>query len=153
MWNIAQDTSSRLVKRRSLPQDSHRSYRPERELRRPFIPTLNTYHSDQQQVALVNAQQSVKDGQKIFHLLKALGTTEPDVKTARQNLHRNIGDPETTIKINEGIEEQREHFDNLALHIGYIYGSTQIPNNASVFHPVCAPGARLPHAWIRAPSR
>jgi hypothetical protein len=97
----------------------------------------------------VNSQQSVKNGQKIFGLLKALGTTDEDVQVARENLRRNLKDPDAMVEINRGIEEQREHFDNLNLHIGYVYGDTRIPENASVHKPVCTPGARLPHAWVR----
>lgn len=78
-----------------------------------------------------------------------MGTTDPDVSKARQNLYRNIEDAETLGKIHEGIEGQREHFDNLGLHIGYIYGDRQIPGHASVYEPVCTPGARLPHTWIK----
>ncbi|KAL5046450.1 hypothetical protein BDW71DRAFT_207519 [Aspergillus fruticulosus] len=110
---------------------------------------LDTYQSDRRQVALVNAQQSVKNGKQIFGLLKALGTTDEDIDIARQNLHRNIRDPEAMVEINKGIQGQREHFDNLGLHVGYVYGDTDIPGDASVFNPVCVPGARLPHAWIR----
>lgn len=55
------------------------------------------------------------------------------------------------IEINKGIEGQREHFDNLGLHIGYVYGDEEIPSNVSVFHPSCVPGARIPHAWIKVP--
>jgi hypothetical protein len=36
----------------------------------------------------------------------------------------------------------------LELHIGYVYGSTEIPPNASNYVPKYIPGARLPHAWI-----
>lgn len=110
---------------------------------------LNTYQTDRRQVALVNSNQSVKNGKEIFGLLKALGTTDENVDVARQNLYRNIQDPEAMVEINKGIEGQREHFDNLNLHIGYVYGDTEIPCHASVFNPVCVPGARLPHAWIR----
>lgn len=110
---------------------------------------LDTYQSDRRQVALVNANQSVKNGKQIFGLLKALGTTDPDVNKARKNLYHNIQDSDAMIKINQGIEGQREHFDNLRLHIGYIYGDTTIPGNVSHFEPSCVPGARLPHAWIR----
>ena len=110
---------------------------------------LDTYESDRRQVALVNSQQSVKNGLQIFGLLKTLGTTDPDVEVARRNLHRNIEDPQAMVEINKGIEGQREHFDNLALHIGYVYGDTHIPENASAFQPICTPGARLPHAWIQ----
>ena len=110
---------------------------------------LNSYEYDRRQVALVNSQQSLKNGKQIFGLLKAMGTTDPDVSKARQNLYRNIEDAETLGKIHEGIEGQREHFDNLGLHIGYIYGDRQIPGHASVYEPVCTPGARLPHTWIK----
>lgn len=64
----------------------------------------------------------------------------------KQRLHTN--DPETKRVIEEGIKGQREHFDNLGLHIGYVYGDQEIPADASVFKPVAVPGARLPHAWI-----
>lgn len=110
---------------------------------------LDTYQSERRQVALVNANQSVKNGKQIFGLLKALGTTDPDVDVSRQNLYRNIQDPKAMVEINKGIEGQREHFDNLRLHIGYIYGDNTIPGNVSHFQPSCVPGARLPHEWIK----
>ena len=110
---------------------------------------LDTYEAERRQVALVNSQQSVKNGKKIFGLLKALGTTDPDVDVARHNLYQTIHDQKAMIEISKGIEDQREHFDNLGLHIGYVYGDKRIPNNASVYEPVCVPGARLPHAWIK----
>ncbi|KAJ5390086.1 FAD binding domain-containing protein [Penicillium cataractarum] len=111
--------------------------------------TLDTYDAERRQVALVNSQQSVKNGKKIFGLLKTLGTTDPDVDVARHNLYQTIHDEKAMVDINEGIEGQREHFDNLGLHIGYVYGDKRIPDNASVYEPVCVPGARLPHAWIK----
>ena len=36
----------------------------------------------------------------------------------------------------------------LELHIGYVYGSSEIPPNASNYVPKYIAGARLPHAWI-----
>jgi hypothetical protein len=111
---------------------------------------LDTYQSERRRVALVNSNQSVKNGKQIFGLLKVLGTTDPDVEVCRQNLYRNIQDADAMVEINKGIEGQREHFDNLGLHIGYIYGDTEIPKNVSYFQPTCVPGARLPHAWIKA---
>jgi hypothetical protein len=111
--------------------------------------SLDTYDAERRQVALVNSQQSVKNGMKIFGLLKTLGTTDSDVDVARQNLYQTIHDEKAMIDINESIENQREHFDNLGLHIGYVYGDKRIPDNASVYEPVCLPGARLPHAWIK----
>jgi hypothetical protein len=46
------------------------------------------------------------------------------------------------------VEAQREHFDNLGLHIGYIYGDNEIPASASLYTPSYRAGARLPHAWL-----
>lgn len=37
----------------------------------------------------------------------------------------------------------------LELHIGYVYGSQEIPPHASLYRPKFVPGARLPHAWIK----
>ncbi|KAL4748467.1 hypothetical protein BDW72DRAFT_205593 [Aspergillus terricola var. indicus] len=110
---------------------------------------LHSYQADRRQVALVNSKQSVKNGQKIFGLLKSIGTTDSrdSVEVARQNLYRNLQDPEGSSQISHGIE-QREHFDNLRLHIGYVYGDPKIPDQASLFKAACNPGARLPHAWI-----
>jgi FAD binding domain len=110
---------------------------------------LNTYQSDRQPVANVNSLQSVKNGKKIFGLLKALGTTASDITTARVNLYAAIRNPAQMKVIDAEIEAQREHFDNLELHIGYVYGSTEIPSNASNYTPKYIPGARLPHTWIQ----
>ncbi|PYH46446.1 3-propionate hydroxylase [Aspergillus saccharolyticus JOP 1030-1] len=90
---------------------------------------LDTYELERRPLALVNAAQSVKNGQQIFRLLK--------------------NNPKLAGAVNEGIEGQREHFDNLGLHIGYIYGKTEIPGCASTYEPECVSGARLPHAWIQ----
>lgn len=109
---------------------------------------LSTYQYERRQVALVNSQQSVKNGIKIFNLLKSLGTTDTDLQKAKENLYHRISDPKTKEEVLEGIEGQREHFDNLGLHIGYVYGSTDIPSCASTYKPAFVPGARLPHAWI-----
>ncbi|KAB8207004.1 FAD binding domain-containing protein [Aspergillus parasiticus] len=110
---------------------------------------LDSYEFDRRHVAMVNSQQSVKNGKQIFGLLKAFGTTDSNMEVARRNLYRNIEDRHAMKDINQGIENQREHFDNLGLHIGYIYGDHRIPENASIYRPVCIRGGRLPHAWIR----
>jgi hypothetical protein len=39
----------------------------------------------------------------------------------------------------------------LELHIGSVYGSKEIPPNASDYKPKFIKGARLPHAWIKLP--
>ena len=75
---------------------------------------LDTYESDRQQVALVNAQQSVKNGEKIFSFLKSLGATVSDVTKARQNLLDTVNDPAQAGLVAAHIEGQREHFDNVS---------------------------------------
>jgi hypothetical protein len=52
------------------------------------------------------------------------------------------------LEVLKGVEGQREHFDNLGLHIGYVYGDADIPASASLFTPSYRAGARLPHAWL-----
>jgi 2-polyprenyl-6-methoxyphenol hydroxylase-like FAD-dependent oxidoreductase len=55
---------------------------------------LETYQSERQHVAEVNSKQSVKNGKKIFGLLKTLGTAETeDIAIARKNLYQAIHDP------------------------------------------------------------
>ncbi len=112
---------------------------------------LNTYHSERRQVALINSQQSVKNGLQIFGLLKTLGTTNSDLDTAKKNLFQRLSDPTTRPDVLKGVEAQREHFDNLGLHIGYVYGDTEIPASASLYVPSYRAGARLPHAWLNGP--
>ncbi|KAK9437260.1 FAD binding domain-containing protein [Metarhizium brunneum] len=111
---------------------------------------LDTYEADRRQIALANSAQSVKNGKNIFSFLKALGTAGiDDVEEARANLLKSIHDPNKKGMIAKEIEAQREHFDNLGLHIGYVYGDKKTPASASDFSPKFATGARLPHAWIK----
>lgn len=111
---------------------------------------LDSYQAERRHVALVNSAQSVKNGTRIFSFLKALGLAGTnDVEVARANLSRSIHDPEKQQMIAEEVEAQREHFDNLEIHIGYVYGANEVPPNASRYVPKWVPGARLPHAWIK----
>lgn len=76
---------------------------------------LDSYQADRRWVAEVNSRQSVKNGQKIFGLLKTLGTAGiHDNVTARKNLYASLSDPEKKRMIDAGIEDQREHFDNVS---------------------------------------
>lgn len=114
---------------------------------------LDTYQADRRQVALVNAKQSVKNGLQIFGLLKTLGTTDKDISIAKKNLYHRLTDPKSRLEVMKGIEAQREHFCNIGLHIGYIYGDNEVPVTASLYVPSYRPGARLPHSWLsRAPN-
>ncbi|KAK6206459.1 hypothetical protein LQW54_007752 [Pestalotiopsis sp. IQ-011] len=110
---------------------------------------LESYHKERRPIAMINAAQSVKNGKAIFSFLKTLGTAGiEDVDQARANLLKSIHDPEKQEMIEREVEGQREHFDNLELHIGYVYGSEKVPAHASYYTDKYVPGARLPHAWI-----
>ncbi|RMJ23968.1 FAD binding domain-containing protein [Aspergillus sp. HF37] len=110
---------------------------------------LSTYTTERRGVADMYSTQSVKNGQQIFTLLQSLKTAGvEDVDQARRNMMAALADPVQRAKVDEGIQGQREHFDNLELHIGYVYGARKRPPHASHYSPKCVPGARLPHAWI-----
>ncbi|CAK7207028.1 hypothetical protein SEUCBS139899_009836 [Sporothrix eucalyptigena] len=97
---------------------------------------LDRYEAERRQIALVYAAQSVKNGKKIFSFLKALGTAGiEDVDEARANLHRSIHDAAKQEMIAREVAGQQEHFDNLELHIGYVYGDKSTPPHASHFTP------------------
>ena len=111
---------------------------------------LNSYGAERRPVAEVNSRQSVKNGHKIFRLLASLGIAgAADVEEARQHMFETLNDPERRKVIDQEIEAQREHFDNLELHIGYVYGSPEVPLHASHYTPKYVVGARLPHVWVK----
>lgn len=93
----------------------------------------------------------MKNGLKIFGFLKQLGATDPDVSIAKKNLFAKVRSEreEDGSEIEEGIEGQREHFDNHGLHIGYVYGDVKVPENASLYERKFVNGARLPHVWLK----
>ncbi|KAK1579611.1 FAD binding domain-containing protein [Colletotrichum navitas] len=110
---------------------------------------LETYEAERRQVTVDAAAQSVKNGRSIFSFLKAVGAAESeDLIEARKRMYETIHDPAKQTLISENVEGQREHFDNLEIHIGYVYGEKKPPANASHFTPKFKAGARLPHAWI-----
>lgn len=73
---------------------------------------MDTYDSDRRHIALVNSAQSIKNGIKIFKMLKTFGLNDSDVEVARANLFKSLDDSEHKILIDEEVEGQQEHFDN-----------------------------------------
>jgi 2-polyprenyl-6-methoxyphenol hydroxylase-like FAD-dependent oxidoreductase len=72
---------------------------------------LHTYESERRPVALRNCARAVEYGSKVFGLLKALGTTDPDVTTARRNMVERLADPAWDARIAEMVADQAEQFD------------------------------------------
>ena len=65
-----------------------------------------------------------------------------------------MADPAARAAVQEAIAAQREHFDSLALQLGYVYGDPGVPPpDVSAFEPTFRRGARLPHAWIERDGR
>ncbi|KAI9147056.1 FAD binding domain-containing protein [Paramyrothecium foliicola] len=111
---------------------------------------LDSYCEERRQIALVNTAQSIKNEKNIFSFLKVLGTAGiTDVEKAREKMFEAIHDPSKKELIARKVEAQREHFDNLEIHIGYVYGDKRPPFHASHYTPKFKMGARLPHAWIK----
>ena len=100
---------------------------------------LDSYEFERRQVAQVNSQQSVKNGKKIFGLLKALGTTEKNVATSRQNLFHALRDVDQRKNIDMQISEQQEHFDNVSVTCPHLSEGNFSLTTLSIFV------ARTPH--------
>lgn len=76
---------------------------------------LSTYTTERRGVADVYSRQSVKNGQQIFALLQSLKMAGiDDVVQARRNMMATLADPAQREKVDEAIEGQREHFDNVS---------------------------------------
>ncbi|OBR05282.1 FAD binding domain-containing protein [Colletotrichum higginsianum IMI 349063] len=112
---------------------------------------LDAYERERRQVAVVAAAQSIENGKSIFSFLKAVGAAGQgeDLAGARRRMYETIRDPAKQALIAENVERQREHFDNIELHIGYVYGDDKPPASTLIYTPKFRTGARLPHAWIR----
>ncbi|GMK58855.1 hypothetical protein CspeluHIS016_0602970 [Cutaneotrichosporon spelunceum] len=110
---------------------------------------LKSYEGERRPVALHNSIQSVKNGKKIFHLLKALRNTSPDIQTARAEMMAALRDPKQLSYVQALIQDQAEHFDNLDRHLGYIYEPGWTPQQSQVYKPQYRRGARFAHAWVK----
>lgn len=76
---------------------------------------LQTYDAERRPVADIYSRQSAENGKKIFSFLKRLGTAGvEDDSLARARLRATMHDPTKQAEIAEGVEEQREHFDNVS---------------------------------------
>ncbi|GKT59838.1 FAD binding domain-containing protein [Colletotrichum tofieldiae] len=112
---------------------------------------LGTYKPERRQVAVVAAAQNIKNGKSVFSFLKAVGAggQGEDLVGARRQMYKTIRNPARQALIAENVKRQREHFDNIELHIGYVYGDEKPPTSTSTYTPKFRNGARLPHAWIK----
>ena len=80
---------------------------------------LEKYEDERRQVALVNAEQSLKNGRKIFALLREVEVEASSVEDARSRMLEHLQNQKVKSRIDSLIEDQREHFDNVSMHRDY----------------------------------
>ena len=107
---------------------------------------LDTYHAERHAVAVTNSAQSYKNAQRILKLQMALKSDDADDAGA---LLRRLRDPAAQADIQQQIANQREHFDSLALQLGFVYGPEGYDYpDVSDFKQRLLVGGRMPHAWV-----
>ena len=107
---------------------------------------LDSYHAERHAVAMTNAAQSYKNAQRILKLQMALKSDGADDADA---LLRRLRDPVAQADIQRQVANQREHFDSLALQLGFVYGPESRDHaDVSAFQPQLLIGGRMPHAWL-----
>lgn len=107
---------------------------------------LDSYQTERHAVAVTNSAQSYKNAQRILGLQNALMSGAMGDAGA---LRRRLRDPEAQADIQAEIANQREHFDSLALQLGFVYGPEGCnPTDVSDFQPRLVVGGRMPHAWV-----
>jgi len=107
---------------------------------------LDSYESERKPVAEFNADFSVENAGKLLSIMVATESLMPAGKQSSfSELRKN---PEKWSAIQQGIEDQRDHFDGLALHIGQHYGRKTAPDLHAEDFQFCDVGARFPHTWL-----
>ncbi len=107
---------------------------------------LDSYEPERQKVAQNNADFSVDNAGKLFSIMVATQSLMPagkqsSIETLRSN-------PKKWAAVQQGIEDQRDHFDGLALQIGQHYGRDEAPDLRAKDFQFCDVGARFPHTWL-----
>ncbi len=108
---------------------------------------LDSYHTERHAVAVTNSSQSYSNAQRILKLQMALTSGEANDAGA---LRRRLSDPVAQADVRRQVANQREHFDSLALQLGFVYGppSKDEMVDVSDFRPKLVVGGRMPHAWL-----
>ncbi|HEX2891742.1 FAD-dependent monooxygenase [Vineibacter terrae] len=101
---------------------------------------LDTYEQERLPIAQINTRQSLSNASRLPHLFKMAQSALAQPAITAQAAH----------EIRAEIETHREHFLSTGLQLGFSYGPpVQGPADPTRYEPSIAPGARLPHAWLR----
>lgn len=116
---------------------------------------LDSYEAERRPVAQRNAEQSLRNAERLRQVPAALGTLEVPT-TAR--MRATLDDPRGRRETLAAIANQAEHFDMLGMQLGFRYERgalvsdpnppPEVGNRVREFVPTSRPGARLPHAWV-----
>ena len=110
-------------------------------------PLLDSYEAERRPVAVVNSNQSFVNADRLLELFDLVGTSSTG--SDPRSFPDRLADPEFRAAVSRCVQKQREHFDSLALQLGYIYGEpNNVPKDVSAYIPAFRRGARMPHAWI-----
>jgi len=109
---------------------------------------LDSYEPERKQVAQNNADFSVENAGKLFSIMLATESLMPAGK--QSSLETLRAAPHKWADIQQGIEDQRDHFDGMALHIGQHYGRENAPDLRADNFQFSDVGARFPHTWLKA---
>ncbi|ARN74549.1 FAD-dependent monooxygenase [Oceanicoccus sagamiensis] len=107
---------------------------------------LDSYHPEREHVAQNNADFSTENAGKLFSVMLATGSLMPE--GMQPSFEALQGDSSRWAEIQKGIEEQRDHFDGLALQIGQHYGRKNAPDLRAESFQFSDVGARFPHTWL-----
>ncbi len=112
---------------------------------------LDSYHAERHAVATINSAQSYKNAQRILKLQMALRSDGgDDADQGADALLRRLRDPTAQADIQRQVANQREHFDSLALQLGFVYGPEGRDHaDVSDFRPELVVGGRMPHVWLQ----
>ncbi|MEM1114232.1 MAG: FAD-dependent monooxygenase [Pseudomonadota bacterium] len=107
---------------------------------------LNGYHDEREHVAQINAAFSTENAGKLFSVMIGTGTLMPPGK--QPTFEELRADTARWAEIQQSIEDQRDHFDGLALQIGQHYGRKNAPDLRAEDFQFSDEGARFPHTWL-----
>jgi 2,4-dichlorophenol 6-monooxygenase len=118
---------------------------------------LDTYEMERRPVAQENCDRSLENSFKMLEVIEALDLGDDPV-AHRARMRATLRDPRGRARVHDAIRNQQDHFDMLALQLGFAYDAGAVvpdgtarpvgTNPVRDYVPTTRPGARLPHAWI-----
>ena len=107
---------------------------------------LDSYDRERRPVANHNANFSLENALKMLDVFTHAGVfAEPGTQSSLEDLR---GEASQWESLQASIEDQRVHFDGLALHLGAHYGRDEAPDPFAAQVQCAQVGARLPHVWL-----